>query len=382
MSLRHAGGGDFDIILVDTMGVTTDYLAYQLTRRGVRVHLFTPSSRWPPNILRGNYAYASYTPFGDDPTKAFADMVDRVKPTTIIPTTENAFYWIWTQPEYIQALGIPNVPAALKPILTDRALLLSKAAEWGVSTPESIPLTNLDDCRTAIEKGLPLVVKSGRSTASDGVAMCKTADEVIQAFNTFSRKRKDHSVSAQRFYLGPTYLTGGLFVHGEAVHFYAGEQTIMWPPLTGYSHELKSAAEPHLSTLLKASETVCKNLDWTGLAAFDFVLDEDGQFRFVDFNPRLWGSAGAVNSAGVDLYEGINLLLRTGSAGTPTKSAPDITYRVFPKYTMYPSTVNMWQRLMGLRDAPWDAPRMTLTEILYKAVFRMGFLNPKPADDE
>jgi hypothetical protein len=379
MSSRRAVGGDLDIILVDTMGVTTDYLAYQLTQRGVRVHLFTPSSRWPPNILRRAYAYASYTPFGDEPSKSFAEMVERVDPAFIIPTTENAVYFVWDQPAHIQELSIPNVPPAIRPLLGDRALLLGKAAEWGVSTPESIPLTNLDDCLTAIEKGLPLVVKSGQSTASNGVALCNTSDEVIQAFNKFFRK--DRSVTAQRFYVGPTYMAGGLFEHGEAIHFYAGEQTIMWPPLTGYSHEIRSAAEPHLSALLQATETVCKNLDWTGLAAFDFVLDENSQFRFVDFNPRLWGSAGALLTAEVDLYGGIDRLLRTGSAGPSSKSIPDVSYRVFPKYTMYPSSVSMWRRLMGLRDAPWDAPLMTLTEILYKAVFRMGFLNPKPVEE-
>ena len=75
------------------------------------------------------------------------------------------------------------------------------------------------------------------------------------------------------------------------MHFYAGEKTVMSPPLTGRAFELRSAGEPHFSALLRSAETVCKNLEWTGLASFDFVLDEDGQFRFVDFNPRQWGSA-------------------------------------------------------------------------------------------
>ena len=96
----------------------------------------------------------------------------------------------------------------------------------------------------------------------------------------------------------------------------------MWPPLTGYAYELRSAGEPHFSALLQAAQTVCKNLEWTGPASFDFVLDEDGQFRFVDFNPRLWGSAGAVVAARVDLYGGIERWIRSGDAGAASRSVP------------------------------------------------------------
>ena len=47
------------------------------------------------------------------------------------------------------------------------------------------------------------------------------------------------SVTAQRFYTGPTYLAGSLFVQGQAVHFYVGEKTVMWPELTGYAYEMR-----------------------------------------------------------------------------------------------------------------------------------------------
>ena len=373
MIFRRAEGDGLDIILVDTLGITTDYLAYQLASRGARVHLFTPSSRWPLPFLRAAYPYQSFAPFGDKPTDPFLAMVERVDPAYIIPCTEKALYWMWTLPAHIQERCLPSVAPAIRPLLLDRALLLEKAAEWGVATPEATPLINQDDCRAAIEKGLPLVVKSGQSIASTGVALCNTSDEVIQAFNKFFSRAA--SVTAQRYYVGPTYMAGGLFVHGEAMHFYAGKQTIMWPPLTGYSFEIRSAGEPHFSELLQAAETVCKNLDWTGLAAFDFVLDENSQFRFVDFNPRLWGSAGAGVAAKVDLYGGIDRLLRCGNAGPPSRSIPDISHRVFPKYTVEPSSISMWRRLMGLRDGPWDTPFLAISELAYKVAFGLANFN-------
>ena len=92
------------------------------------------------------------------------------------------------------------------------------------------------------------------------MALCRTSDEVIRAFDEFFRRAA--SVTAQRYYVGPTYLAGALFLQGEAVHFYAGEETVMWPPLTGRAFELRSAGEPHFSALLQSAETVSRT--WNG----------------------------------------------------------------------------------------------------------------------
>ena len=371
MIFGRTGSGP-DIILVDRMCLTTDYLARQLASRGARVHLFTTSPQWPLSFLHAAYPYSSTVrgPLGDQSSDAFANMVERVNPACIIPLTEPALYWMWDQPAHIQERCLPRVPPEIQPLLLDRALLLERAADWGVATPESIPLNSHDDCRAAIAAGLPLIVKSGQSVATAGVALCRTSDEVIQAFDKFFGSTT--SVSAQRYYVGPTYLAGALFVHGEAVHFYAGKKTVTWPPLIGYSYEIESAGEPHLSTLQQAAETVCKNLEWTGLASFDFVLDETGQFRFVDFNPRLWGAAGAMVAAQVDLYEGLGRLIRSGHAGPPSRSTPGISHRVFPKYTVGPTDIGWRQRLLGLRDGPWDTPFLAVSELVYRTAIRMS----------
>jgi hypothetical protein len=362
MVFRRAMSDGPDVILVDTAWFPADFLAYQLARRGVRVHAFTPSLRWP-SYLRAAHPYRSYVeePIGNQKSDSFAAMVERTEPACIIPCTEHALYWLWHQPEHIQDRCVPNVPLGIRPLLLDRALLLEAAAGWGVATPTAMPLNSHDDCRAAIAAGLPLVVKSGQSIGGAGVALCRTSDDVIRAFDEFFRLAA--SVTAQRYYVGPTYLAGALFLYGEAVHFYAGEKTVMSPPLTGRAFELRSAGEPHFSALLQSAETVCKNLEWTGLASFDFVLDEDGQFRFVDFNPRQWGSADATLTAGVDLYGGIDRWIRHGDAGPPTRSVPGVSHRVFPVYTLEPSHMSVWRRLKGLRDAPRGAASLVAGEL-------------------
>ena len=358
-----------DVILVDTTWASVDFLAYQLARYGLGVHAFTPHLR-RPRYLRVAYPYRSYVeqPLVNESSDAFQAMVERVDPARIIPCTEEALYWLWDQPGHIQRLCLPDVAPTVRPLLLDRALLLEEAAACGVPVPEAMPLGSRADCDAAIAWGLPLMVKSGRSVGSKGIALCRTPEEVIEAFGRFAPLGT--SVTAQRFYTGPTYMAGALFVHGEAVHLYSGEKTVMFPELTGYAYEMRSAGEPYLSQLLHHAESVCKQLEWTGLAGFDFVLGEDGQFRFLDLNPRLWGCADAAVPARVDLYGGLARWIRDGTADPPSRPLPGIPHRVFPKYTFEPSGMSLWRRLAGLRDAPWYSASFVAGEVAIELVGR------------
>jgi hypothetical protein len=358
--MSRGRSGSPDVILVDTTWASVDFLAHQLVKRGLRVHAFTPHLHRPRYLRVTSYPYTSFVeqPLAKESADSFRAMVERIGPACIMPCTDQALYWMWDQPDHVQRLCLPDVAPAVRPLLLDRALLLEEAAAWGVPVPEGMPL----DCDAAIAAGLPVMVKSGRSVGALFVALCRTPGEVIAAFERFAPL--DASVTAQHFYTGPTYMAGALFVDGEAVHLYSGEKTIMWPKLTGYAFEMRSASEPTLSQLQKYAESVCKQLGWTGMAGLDFVLGEDGEFRFLDFNPRLWGCADATLSAGVDLYDGLARWIRDGNAGPPTRPRPGIVHRVFPKYSFEPSGISPWQRLGGLRDAPWDAPSFIIGEAL------------------
>src|SRR5689334_4879382 len=125
MIFGRRGSGP-DIILVDRMCLTTDYLAHQLASRGARVHLFTTSPLWPLGFLHAAYPYSSIVrgSLGDQSSDAFISMVERVNPVCIIPLTEPALYWMWDKPAHIQERCLPNVPTAIQPLLLDRALLL------------------------------------------------------------------------------------------------------------------------------------------------------------------------------------------------------------------------------------------------------------------
>ena len=228
---------------------------------------------------------------------------------------------MWDQPDHIQRMCLPDVDPAVRPLLLDRALLLEKAAAWGVPVPEGVPLGSRADCDAAIAGGLPLMVKSGRSMGALFVALCRTPEEVIDG--------------VWAVHAAGRVGDGAALLHGSDLHgrrlvrarrggasLCPAKRRSCGPKLTGYAFEMRSSSEPYLSQLQKYAESVCKQLGWTGMAGFDFVLGEDGEFRFVDFNPRLWGCADATLSAGVELYDGLARWIRDGDRRSPDQAAP------------------------------------------------------------
>ena len=123
--------------------------------------------------------------------------------------------------------------------------------------------------------------------------------------------------------------------------------------------------------MLQHAESVCKQLEWTGLASFDFVLGEDGEFRFVDFNPRHWGSADATLPNRGRPVQRAGPVDPRGHRGPASRPLPGISTRVFPKYTFEPSGMSPWRRLAGLRDAPWNAPSFVAGEVAREIVERI-----------
>jgi hypothetical protein len=374
MTLARARASDGpDVILLDTSWDCTDFLAYQLAKRGIRPHACTPLTRRPPYLPSFGYPYGSVCvqPDPQRTTTALLTMIDKVKPACIIPCGEQSLYWLWRQPKEIQSLCFPNVAEVLRPLLLNRGHLLEAASAWGVPVPSAMTLESREDCDKAIARGLPLIVKAARSINSDGVRFCETADEVRAAYDTFSLTGE--RIDAQRYYTGGTFLAGGFFVNGRAAHFYAGEKVLVWPRRTGPSLRIVTVGEPRFSALLRYVEAVCQQLDWTGLASFDFVLDKDtDELRMVDFNPRHWGAAGATLRSGVDLYDGLAQWIREGTVTGTSRSVPGISYRVFPKHLFLPSDIGWGRRLLGVRDAPWQDTSFVLGELAFSTRERLG----------
>ena len=97
------GGGRLDVILVDTTWNSVDFLAYQLARRGLGVHAFTPFLRLPW-YLRVGYPYRSHVelPLVKGSSDAFgaAGHGQADRPGVHHPGTAGALYRVWDRARF------------------------------------------------------------------------------------------------------------------------------------------------------------------------------------------------------------------------------------------------------------------------------------------
>ena len=82
--------GGPDVILVDATWASVDFLAHQLTKRGLRVHAFTPHLHRPRYLRVTAYPYTSYVeqPLAEESSDSFRAMVERIDPACIMPCTD------------------------------------------------------------------------------------------------------------------------------------------------------------------------------------------------------------------------------------------------------------------------------------------------------
>jgi biotin carboxylase len=158
---------------------------------------------------------------------------------------------------------------------------------------------------------------------------------------------------------GPTVLFGGVFHDGRPLRCYAAEKREQHPRRTGPAIRLRSLDDP---ALVELGTHVLGALRWTGFASADFIRRRDGRYVFLEVNPRLWGSAAAARSAGVDLFAPFAALL---AGAVP---APDLAFaggqdvRIFPRYLLSPrywrpsGAVRAVRDLLGDQGEAWRHP--------------------------
>ena len=168
-------GGGPDVILVDTTWNNVDFLAYQLARRGLGVHAFTPRLRRPRYLrvailtgLTWSSRWAKRVLMLSGPW--WSGLTRRC----IIPCTEEALYWLWDQPATSS-----GCVSRMWHRPSGRCCWIGPCC-WRRRPPGGCRFRRR--CRwaagrtviAAIAAGLPLMVKSGQSVGSKGVALCRT----------------------------------------------------------------------------------------------------------------------------------------------------------------------------------------------------------------
>lgn len=203
----------------------------------------------------------------------------------------------------LRAKAVLPSEAALD-ITLDKQRTANFANSLGIKTPRGTLVTRFED---APEPSYPMVVKPLRSkiALADGTRslqprVCRDAQErraAGEAMLPFT------PVVEQEYFRGRGVGIEMLFEHGKPRWCFAHER-IHELPVTGGASSYRRAIEPP-PELLTAATKLLVHLHWHGVAMVEFKLADNGDYRLLEINPRLWGSLPLATAAGVNFPLGL-----------------------------------------------------------------------------
>ncbi len=358
------------VLLVETWRAPG--LAYDLAKSGLMVYILSAegykSGRMPRGVI----------PLPPAPTSpkhvvgSIEAAVQSVSPDIILPVSEETLFPIWDEAPDWLPLVWPPVEPDKRALYRSKHLLGAFSQSLGVLIPKVHILERgtRDEISPMIDDlGLPVVVKGARGVGGSQVRIAESHDAVHQAV-TELRNMTGEYPALQEFLTGATYLVGGLFDQGRPVYMLAAEKTEMYPSRTGPAIALTSRDEPEL---IQAAAVIFGALGHSGIASSDFVRGCDGRFRFLEVNPRPWGSYSFASSIGIDLVGSWCQMLRGKHLTTVAKYPINRTWAKMPDFLFVPpitlsSILRRSLQPMAIKSWNWHAPRMFMYQ--QKDVYR------------
>lgn len=288
-----------------------------LARRGYRVDIF--GQKGSP-AFSSRFCDRQWTPVAWQPEAIAATLrrlVETYKFDVIYLCSEEllAIVLALTASGRWNALPLSNADSLITLLSKNATLRVAQDAK--VAIPRTaIPGNETDVPSIGRELGFPLLVKGERGDSGRNVRVVASADRLLATYREVRQREADYSgrPALQEYVAGPAYSVGGLFHHGRPLRICAHRKLLIFPPSGGWSVKGITERPPRL---LEAAFEVFAALEYTGLGHAEFIHDpRDSRFKFIELNPRVWGSIGIAEHAGVELYKP----LQTLADGRPVKA--------------------------------------------------------------
>jgi acetyl-CoA carboxylase biotin carboxylase subunit len=171
----------------------------------------------------------------------------------------------------MQEAGIPILPGSPDPLETEEEAL-----------------------KLAREIGFPVIVKAAAGGGGRGMRIVRSEEELGTALETASTEAaaafKNGDVYIERYIERPRHIEIQVLAdeHGDCIHLGERECTIQ----RRHQKLLEEAPSPVLSQALRekmgtAAVAACKKIGYSNAGTFEFLLDEDNQFYFMEMNTRI-----------------------------------------------------------------------------------------------
>jgi acetyl-CoA carboxylase, biotin carboxylase subunit len=171
----------------------------------------------------------------------------------------------------MQEAGVPILPGSPEPLETEEEAL-----------------------KIAREIGFPVIVKASAGGGGRGMRIVRSEEELGTALEAASTEAaaafKNGDVYIERYIERPRHIEIQVLAdeHGDCVHLGERECTIQ----RRHQKLLEEAPSPVLSPALRekmgtAAVAACKKIGYSSAGTFEFLLDEDDRFYFMEMNTRI-----------------------------------------------------------------------------------------------
>jgi acetyl-CoA carboxylase biotin carboxylase subunit len=171
----------------------------------------------------------------------------------------------------MQAAGVPILPGSPEPL---------EPGEEAIALAEEI--------------GFPIIVKAAAGGGGRGMRIVRSEEELLPALTAASTEAaaafKNGAVYIEKYVERPRHIEIQVLAdeHGNCIHLGERECTIQ----RRHQKLLEEAPSPVLTEEMRqqmgsAAVTACKKIGYTSAGTFEFLLDEDGSFYFMEMNTRI-----------------------------------------------------------------------------------------------
>ena len=291
-------------------------------------------------------AYSCYTqenhvhPSADEDTTAFRDwllkLVEQERYDFVVPTRDATTIALAALQDDFAAptstlLSTPENVA----VLNDKGRCAELAEDVGVPIPTTYHPTGTPIKEIADAADFPVLVKPTSASGARGIVRVEDPGELAAAYESVTVNSGPAIVQEFVDHSGGHFSVGTVFDRNSeprAVHVY--EELVQYPDSGGPAVEAISVeVEPWVDDLLD----ILRAIDWVGPAHMDVLLDpEDGTYRLLEVNPRIW------MSIGLTVRSGVNVPRITWDIANGGNPEPVTTYRTGLRYRwVLPSQV-LW----------------------------------------
>lgn len=190
-------------------------------------------------------------------------------------------------------------------VALDKIQSCNMARELGIPVPTSRVIESLDGASPPAS--YPVVLKTARSHLwCDGAlvyAPVRIARNEVEWRGFLERWVHCTPVQQQDYFAGHGWAVECLYAQGELRWSFAHERLHELPLTGGGSSYRRSVTVPE--PLLRCAQRLLDALGWHGVAMVEFRVGADGEFVFLEVNPRLWGSLPLAITSGVNFPLGL-----------------------------------------------------------------------------